>query len=534
MIVTVYQENKMKKGLKNIFSGKKKWISIPVLIILVIVLYQVFTKNSNEINKIVSVTRGNLKQEVLVSGIVKAKTDVDLAFEKSGTVAFVNKEIGDKIYAGETIISLKNDVESANLNEAKALLESKKARFNELSNGGRPEEIAIKEISLKGEIQKLTNYYNNVPETINGAFNNADNAVNKQTDDLFSNDNSNNPQLTFNVYDQKVKNDALTHRLLNTSIIADLNTINDRALSQELPESEYESSLKTVKSDLIKVQELLIILTEALNKTSDLTDTTIATYKTSVATGRSDVNTAIQSVTTLIENINSQKITIEKTKSELDLLKLGATPSVLSQARSDILQAEAKVQSATANLAKTYLRSPITGIVSRLEISQGELVGAGSIIASIISNQNFIIEANLPESDLSKISIGNKTEITLDAFSEDRVLDATLIEIEPAERIIDGVATYKIKFAFVSDTIMDNIKPGMTANITIATKEKTNILIIPTSTINEIDGKTFVTLITDIGQTETEIQTGLKEFNKIEVITGLEEGDKILEPIKVN
>ena len=77
------------------------------------------------------------------------------------------------------------------------------------------------------------------------------------------------------------------------------------------------------------------------------------------------------------------------------------------------------------------------------------------------------------------------------------------------------------------DSKVNGLKPGMTADITIETAKKTNVLRVPREFVEDVNGKKFVRLYHN-GKTEKkEIKAGLEGDNFIEVISGLKEGDKI-------
>jgi multidrug efflux pump subunit AcrA (membrane-fusion protein) len=135
---------------------------------------------------------------------------------------------------------------------------------------------------------------------------------------------------------------------------------------------------------------------------------------------------------------------------------------------------------------------------------------------------------------LSKIKLGDKAEIILDAFGNDRTFNAEITEIDPAEKIVDGISTYKTTLRFI-DPSTSEIRSGMTANVKITTARKDGVLVVPQKTVFSRENAKFVTVIKDKNSTEQrEISIGLKGSNgNFEVLGGLEEGEKVsLTPAK--
>jgi HlyD family secretion protein len=324
-----------------------------------------------------------------------------------------------------------------------------------------------------------------------------------------------------------LKNDATQGRVQATKILKDLRVTNDSALSSASNYSEKEALLIETKNGLLKVQNFLIKVSAVLDSAINLDNTSQASYKENVSTGRTNVNTAIQSLANLLDDISSQKITTEKIGRELELLKLGATEEVLTQQESAIMKAEASVKSAESSLRKTIIRSPINGKVTKQEAKVGELASAGINLVSVMNDQDFKIEANIPEVDVPKIKIGNKAEVTLDAYGSNTKFLAEINSIYPAEEVKDGVPTYKTTFSIINPSLI--IKSGMTANITIKTVEKTNAIVIPLSAITKESDKNFVNKVVNNKIEKVEIETGITgSGGMIEIISGLSEGDKIL------
>ena len=188
--------------------------------------------------------------------------------------------------------------------------------------------------------------------------------------------------------------------------------------------------------------------------------------------------------------------------------------------------AEASVLNLQAQLAKTVIRSPIAGIVTKQDAKAGEIAGAGIVLTSVISDAKYEIEANVAEADIAKIKIGDEANITLDAYGNDIVFTATAASIDPAETIIDGVPTYRTTLQFKENDA--RIKSGMTANTDISGAKREDVLYISGRAISGKGASKTVNLIEGETAREVNIETGLRGSNgDVEIISGLKEGDKV-------
>lgn len=512
------------------FISKKRFFIPAIVIIMTVGFFLTRGGNGSDQYETATVSRGLFTQAVTVSGKVNPKDKVSLSFEQGGRVASLSVNTGDTVTAGAVLASLSNLDLVASLDRSRATLLSAQAALAETKRGSRPEEIAIKEAELEKAKQDLTNYYEGVSTVIADALDAADDALSKRLDPLFSNDNT-SATLTFLVTSQSEKNAAEDARKAATGIFANLKA---SALSTGPSDSptEIKDALRKTKTDLEGIRLALVRATDALNVSSDISATTLASYKADVATSRSAVTTAITGIETRLNAIVSGEVVVKKIEDELRLEKAGATTETIAQAEARVAEALADVKKAEASLAKTILRSPINGVITNKEVSVGQIVAAQSPVFSVISAGDFEVIANIPEVDIAKVAVGNTARVTLDAYSQDEVFLATVSEIDPAERIIDGIATYQVTLTFNAED--PRIRSGMTANTSIETTRKEDTVFVPERAITNNDGKKTVRLLTADGTiTEQEVTTGLRGLEgTIEITSGLSGGETVVTFVK--
>ena len=163
-----------------------------------------------------------------------------------------------------------------------------------------------------------------------------------------------------------------------------------------------------------------------------------------------------------------------------------------------------------------------------MDAKVGEMATVNVVIASVISSGDFQMTANIPEADIAKVKIGNIARVTLDAYGSDKFFDASVSKIDPAETMIEGVATYKTTFVFSKKD--ERVRSGMTANIDILANKKENVLAVPQRAVVSVGQEKNV--LVDTGSPvpeERKIETGLRGTDGlIEVVSGLNEGDRIV------
>ncbi|HBO17065.1 MAG: MacA [Candidatus Moranbacteria bacterium GW2011_GWE2_35_2-] len=196
-------------------------------------------------------------------------------------------------------------------------------------------------------------------------------------------------------------------------------------------------------------------------------------------------------------------------------------------------KSRAAVRTATNQLARAKLYSPVDGIVTAVNIKEGEVATVGVAVISVASEGNLEIESNIPESDIAEVKLGQKAEVVFDALSNEDVFEAEVVEIDPASTVIQGVVYYRTKMKLIRGD--ERIKIGMSLDADILTAKKENVLMIPERAIKTENGvKTVEILLAEKNETEkVEIEVGLSgDGGMIEVFSGLKEKDRVVTFVK--
>ncbi len=507
----------------------KKWIFILIVFLIVFSLFAgvAYFKKEKLNADFIIVKKSDLIQEVSATGSIKPENEVDLSFEKNGKVSSVNIDIGDKVYSGQILMRLNSDDLKANLLRTSANLAEEEAKLSKLKAGTRIEEINVQKVKVENAGIVLSGAKKDVLNKLRNAYSKSDDAIRNKVDQLFINPRSTNPKLgvviSNNQLEISVESGRLEMEQILTSWENDLNllTIDSDLLSFV---TISDNNLSQVRNFLDSMAFVVNTLTES----ASISQTTIDGYRASVWTARSNTNTAIVNVATAQEKLHTAQSALTLSQNELTLKEASATEEEIALQRARVLSSDASVQDVLANIAKTIIYSPISGIVTKVDVKVGEIISANTPLISVISDNNFEIEADIAEADIAKIKIDDTARVTLDAYGDDIVFEAVVVSIDPSETVIEGVPTYKTKFKILSSE--NNIKSGMTANINILTNKKTNIITVPARVVKVIDGTKIVRVLNDDGSIEERsVETGLRgSSGRIEILKGIKEGEKVI------
>lgn len=543
---------------------------------------------------------GTLIQKVSVTGSVKPAEEVALAFEKSGKVVSLPFKVGDKVKSGQIVASLASaDVyaqllqASASLDGAKATLlqyeaalDTQKAKLNEYLKGTKPEEIQVAETAVSNAAKELvnaktnlTNVQNKAAADLNEDYNNAltalsssitvaETALFSMTDIQMANFNGTDADSII-VQDRKATAVFDLLGALNAgrydkgALIGLKGGAKGAVLAAEVAPSQVnidtaifktKSAMQSIKNAFSAIPITMTMSTTTvttINTQKGYVDTEISTLTTkeqSIAvqklTNQSAITTAEASVTTAENTLKTAQDNLAVKKSGYTAEQIAAQSAQVKQAESTVAAQSAQVKYAQANVAnyhaqaeKNSLRSPLNGIITKINAKLGEIATANAEIVNIISEAKYQIEANVAEVDVADIKIGDAAIVTLDAYSTDKEFSASVIKIDPAETIIDNVPTYKVTFEFSEENAA--IKPGMTADLDITTATKENVLIVPQRAVLKKNGlpaqagDKIVRVLENDVLTEKKVLTGLRgENGEIEIVSGLNEGETVVLSIK--
>lgn len=502
---------------------KNKWVIAALVILFLSAIIWARAAKKPEV-QLVKATRGTIISEVSVTGSIEPAEDISLSFEKSGKVSRVYHDVGDRVGQGELIATLASADISAQLASAKASLAAAQAKFDELNKGTRPEELAIKQTSLDQAKLSLQNDYVGVLSTLQNAYINADDAVRKQTDAFFINDDQLNPTLTFSTYNYQAQNDAENGRGAMTRMLAAWSTELNRLSTQSAPQ-DFDAALSNATTHVADVQRFLENVQSAFLGAQGLTSGTVTAYQTSLTTARTETTTSQTSITSASQLLATQKLAVRQAENDLALAKAGSTPEAIRAEQAEVDGAIASVNQIQAELAKTIIRAPIAGVVTKQDAKIGEIVTANSSIAAMISDARYQIEANIPETDIGAIAVGETVRITLDAF-QDETFEGQVTRVDPAETIVDGAVNFKVKVVFTKQD--PRLRSGLTANLAIQTGTKNNAIILPQYAILQNDDGIFVEKNQNGKTVRIPVKTGIQDRDgRVEILSGVDEGEEV-------
>jgi HlyD family secretion protein len=173
-------------------------------------------------------------------------------------------------------------------------------------------------------------------------------------------------------------------------------------------------------------------------------------------------------------------------QSDLDVAQTANDSALtgISAAQAAVMQTRGALKQAQTNLTYATIRSPVDGIVVSRNIDVGQTVAASFQTPTLFTIAQDLtkmeIDTSVDESDISRLQVGQPASFTVDAYPEQQ-FSGTVIQIRNAPVVTQNVVTY-VTVIGVSNKDL-KLKPGMTANVSVTTQKKDDVLKIPSSAL---------------------------------------------------
>ena len=224
------------------------------------------------------------------------------------------------------------------------------------------------------------------------------------------------------------------------------------------------------------------------------------------------------------------------TKQDLDTAKFNydTALSTLSEAESDV--------------AETVITAPMDGVVVGEPKTVGTMAVQGNsnptVIMRIADTANKQILAQVDETDIGKVQVGQEATFTVDAYTY-RTFTARVTKISQTDTSntwdtnsstsssssSSSSSSASVIYYYVTLDVNDPddvLKLGMTARVDITTSEKQDALVVPIAALKTNDSGSYVVRVNDDGTTEqVPVKTGIYSSDYVEILSGLTEGDKV-------
>lgn len=229
-----------------------------------------------------------------------------------------------------------------------------------------------------------------------------------------------------------------------------------------------------------------------------------------------------QSAQARVIDIASKEAQIEARQQEITM--------AVAQAEADGLT----LSDAEQRLADTTVLAPIDGVVASRNVQIGQIiasginnVGGGTAVMTLADLTRIYVLVSVDESDIGRIAAGQPAQITVDAYP-DEVFKGEVVLVATKGVNTSNVVTFEVKVEVTGDN-RTLLKPEMTANVSIVTKNKLDGLLVPVTALERKKGQSWLTIQDKDGLINRRLVTiGDSNSEYVEIVKGVEVGDVVV------
>ena len=220
------------------------------------------------------------------------------------------------------------------------------------------------------------------------------------------------------------------------------------------------------------------------------------------------------------------------------------------KARQTVAANQETLHKAQTNLGYATITSPIDGVVLSKSVEEGQTVAASFntpelfVIAQDLTDMRVI--ADIDEADIGGVKEGQRVIFTVDAFPDDR-FEGAVTQVRQQATTESNVVTYEVVISAPNQDL--KLKPGLTANVTIMTMEKNNVLAAPAKALRFTPNEALLSKDQHIEDVETPnkvwtlendtfkahaVETGTTNGTLTEIVSGISEGTEVLVDFKLS
>lgn len=220
------------------------------------------------------------------------------------------------------------------------------------------------------------------------------------------------------------------------------------------------------------------------------------------------------------------------------------------KAREAVKTSQQSVNKAETNLGYATITSPIDGVVLSKSVEEGQTVAASFntpelfTIAKDLTDMQVV--ADIDEADIGGVKEGQRVKFTVDAFPDDH-FSGTVTQVRQQATTTSNVVTYQVVISAPNKDL--KLMPGLTANVTIYTMEKNDVLAVPAKALRFTPNEALLSKDQKIEDVEArekvwtlegktfkahQVETGITNGMKTEIVSGINEGTEVLVDFTLN
>ena len=217
---------------------------------------------------------------------------------------------------------------------------------------------------------------------------------------------------------------------------------------------------------------------------------------------------------------------LEESKELLQELLEGPDPLEVALREAQVVSGQLALKESLRLLDKSTMTAPMDGLVTLVNVEEGDAVEADTVIVEVVSPAIMEVEGIVDEIDVLSVRVGVPAQVTLDALPS-QTFEGRVSEIAASAQNQQGVVSYPIRIEVEAPTGVEP-REGLSAVANIILREEENVLMVPEQALYGSFDQPVVRVMTNLGVAEKPVVLGYSDGFWVSVRQGLSEGEKIV------
>jgi RND family efflux transporter MFP subunit len=462
---------------------------------------------------------------ISANGTVESLQQVDIKSEAGGKLTQVLVKIGDKVRAGQVLMTVDQRDAAAALTSAQGSFTQAQANYDSLLAGATDKDVATNQAAVGVVSTSLANAKQNLLNEVVRAKSEAETIILTNTNNLFTNPQSSSPKFviadtvqwngqTDGIESKRVAINGLLEQWQTEVSTAAVDNIEEKTVAS----LEHLSFISGYLGDIITTLSTYTI------SSSDAAKAVVASDQAVVVGAKTKIEALITTINNYNQAVKSSESSLNQASASLALKQAPAKATDIKSAQAQVLIAQSRLQAAQAAYEKTAIKTPFSGVITALPVKYSDFITSGQKVASVVNEESGLqVKVFVSGVDLPLIS--NNTAAQIGEAKISGIVTNFAPSVDATTR------TAEVDIA-VSDPEKSGLIIGQNVSVNILGTDGTavsNSYIIPIQSVRFTpDGKAVVyTIDGEQKAQEVAVTTGQVSGENVEITGGLTDDLKI-------
>ncbi|MFA6194593.1 MAG: efflux RND transporter periplasmic adaptor subunit [Patescibacteria group bacterium] len=461
---------------------------------------------------------------ISANGTVESLQQVDIKSEAGGKLTQVLVKIGDKVRAGQVLMTVDQRDAAAALTSAQGSFTQAQANYDSILAGATDKDVATNQAAVEVVSTSLANARQDLLNEVVRAKSEAETVVLTNTNNLFNNPQSSSPKFviadtvqwngqTDSIESKRVAINGLWEQWQAEVSSASVNNIEEKTAAS----LEHLSFISGYLGDIITTLSTYTI------SSSDAAKAVVASDQAIVVGAKTKIDALITTINNYNQAVKSSESSLNQASASLALKQAPAKATDIKSAQAQVLIAQSRWQAAQAAYEKTAIKTPFSGIITALPVKYSDFITSGQKVASVVNEESGLqVKVFVSGADLPLIS--NNIPVQIGEAQIAGIVTNFAPSVDATTR------TAEVNIA-VSDPEKSGLIIGQNVSVDILGTDGaavSNSYIIPIQSVRFTDGKAVVYIIDgDQKAQEVAVTAGQVSGENVEITSGLADDMKI-------